>query len=160
MKLIVSSLVALAMAAGPVAAAYLRTAQAQTNLVDSSLGVEEGEVYIEMDTVDGDGDLSPLCRIALMDAFNDAYDQVYSINGMTVVIESEEPIPADVENLLAPRGGYLWKTYYVSRPDSLELCFTMECQYALSTHSIVFNLSNCSVAAFATLTTAILQPCS
>ena len=112
MKLVVSSLVALAMAVDPVSSAYLRTAQPQSNLVDKSLGVEEGEVFIEMDNIDGD--LSPLCRIVLMDAFNDAYDQVYSINGMTVVIESEEPIAGDDENLLAPRGGYLWHTYYVS----------------------------------------------
>ena len=114
MKLIVPSLVALAMAVEPVSAAYLRTAQAQTNLVDKSLGVEQGEVYVEIDNTIGD--LDAKCRLVFMNAFNDSYDQIYGIDGgMSVFIESEEVIPADVKNLAAPpRVGYLWKTYYVS----------------------------------------------
>ena len=78
----------------------------------ADLSVEEGEVYVEIDSTTGE--LDSLCRIIFMDAFNDSYDQVYGIDGMTVVIESEKAIPGSVDNLLAPRGGYLWHTYYVS----------------------------------------------
>ena len=100
----------------------------------TNLSTEEGEVYVEIDSTIGD--LDSLCRIVFMDAFNDSYDQVYGIDGMTVVIESEEAIPPDVKNLAAPRGGYLWKTYYVSRPECLEPCAFLLyatlpiCQYA------------------------------
>jgi hypothetical protein len=87
------------------------------------LDVEEGEVNIEMDNVDGD--ISAMCRIVFMDAFNDSYGQVYGVDGMTVVIEAEEPIPADTENHLTRMSTIMWYTYYVSiesRVESLVSC--------------------------------------
>ena len=123
MKLFVSALIALGLAVDSVSSTYLRTTQSDAGLATKKLDVEEGEVNIEMDNVDGD--ISVMCRIVFMDAFNDSYDQVYGVDGMTVVIEAEEPIPADTENHLTRMSTIMWYTYYVSiesRVESRESC--------------------------------------
>ena len=112
MKLFVSALIALGLAVDSVSSTYLRTTQTNASLDTKNLGVEEGEVNIEMDNVDGD--ISAMCRLVFMDAFNDSYGQVYGVDGMTVVIEAEEPIPADTENHLTRMSTIMWYTYYVS----------------------------------------------
>ncbi|KAI2503475.1 hypothetical protein MHU86_10944 [Fragilaria crotonensis] len=78
----------------------------------NNVGVEDGEVMIEIDNADAEP--TPLCRLILMDAFNDSYDQVYGISSMSVVIESEEVIPGDAAALDATFA-FKYKTYWRCR---------------------------------------------
>jgi hypothetical protein len=97
----------------PGASSESKAAAQVAKIVDGSstnLGVEDGEVMIEIDNTNAD--LTPLCLLILMDAFNDSYDQVYGIDTMTVILESEQVIPGDVTTLsTAP--GFRFKTYWV-----------------------------------------------
>ena len=77
----------------------------------NNLNAEHGQVMIEIDNADAD--LTPLCRLIFMDAFNDSYDQVYGIDTMKVIIESEEVIPGDAAALTTITG-FRFITYWVS----------------------------------------------
>ena len=59
-----------------------------------NLGTVNGELVIDVVGVDGNDELPASCHLALMDAFNDSYDQIYGVDSMTMVIESEEIVPA------------------------------------------------------------------
>ena len=111
MKLILSSVIALGLAVDSVVSVYLRNTQTSADLATNTLGGEDGEVMIEIDNTNAD--LTPLCRLILMDAFNDSYDQVYGIDTMTVILESEQVIPGDITTL-STAAGFRFKTYWVS----------------------------------------------
>jgi hypothetical protein len=69
---------------------------------------------VEIDHTAGD-DLSQECRMILIDAFSDSFQQVYGVDGMHALIESEETIPnRDGNQSNLKYYGALWRMYWVS----------------------------------------------
>ena len=81
---------------------------------------------VEIDHTAGD-DLSEECRMTLVDAFTDSFAQVYGVDGMHALIESEETFPnRDTKQANLQYYGAQWRVYWVSSPDAvhqyLRLC--------------------------------------
>ena len=99
MKLNLSPLViALAMTATPASSTYLRSKPSDSSIVPpvatstKNLSTRYGEIMVEIDHTAGD-DLSEECRMTLVDAFTDSFAQVYGVDGMHALIESEDTFP-------------------------------------------------------------------
>jgi len=74
----------------------------------------QGEIMVEIDHTAGD-DLSEECRMILIDAFSDSFSQVYGVDGMHALIESEQTFPnRDAKQANLQYYGAKWRVYWVS----------------------------------------------
>jgi hypothetical protein len=87
MKLILASLVALLLAVPVAASAHLRT-PAQNHVATAI----QGELTIDIERTTGD-DVSVVCNMILLEAFDASYKQVYGVDGMIAAIEAETVVP-------------------------------------------------------------------
>ena len=121
MKLNLSPLlIALGMTATSAASTYLRSKPSDSTMVPQvtnskkNLSTRYGEIMVEIDHTAGD-DLSEECRMTLVDAFTDSFAQVYGVDDMHALIESEETFPnRDAKQANLQYYGAQWRVYWVS----------------------------------------------
>ena len=121
MKLNLSPLViAIAMTATTATSTFLRSKTSDGTIVTLETTkkhlstARQGEIMVEIDHTAGD-DLSEECRMILIDAFSDSFSQVYGVDGMHALIESEQTFPnRDAKQANLQYYGAQWRVYWVS----------------------------------------------